>query len=191
MLTLLAALYLSGVLLGTVLYCVLDSEQLEVLNGIAGSFVADRLNQGFLQTLVHSFSGVFILLLVCFLLGFSAVSQLAELAVPMYSGLGVGASLAGIYSSFGLPGVGMSAVLVIPNAVVSGFVVIIAAREAFRMSGNVYTLLTGAEAVHEKIDVRLYFTKFVILCLILAAASMVNSLLALLFAELWSGLSGA
>lgn len=186
----LSALYFFGVLIGTVLYCTIDSEKLSVLDSLAGSFVAGRLYHTFWQTLVNSFSGAFLLLFVCFLLGLSAAAQPLELLVPLFRGMGAGASIAGMYSSYGFAGAGASVVLILPNAVATAFVMIIAAREAIRFSFGLYRAAFGRNATGEPMDIKLYFTKFVILCAILAVSSLVDSLLTFGLAGLWTSLLG-
>lgn len=190
LLTALSALYFFGVLLGAALYRTLDSGKLQVLDGIAGSFVAGRLYHTFWQTLVNSFSGAFLLLLVCFMLGLSAAAQPLELLVPLFRGLGAGASIAGMYSSYGLAGAGASAVLIVPNAVATAFVMIVAAREAIRFSFGLYRAAFGRNSSGEPMDIKLYFTKFVILCAILAVSSLIDSLLTFGLAGLWTSLLG-
>lgn len=187
-LTLLTGLYFAGVFLGVILYSSLDGENIAALNGITGSFVYGRLNHTFWETLVNSFSGAFILLLICFWLGFSSAAQPLELLVPAFRGLGAGVSLSGMYGSFGLAGVGMSAALIIPGAVLSAFALIIAAREALELSGSVFAAAFSRGSGGEAIDFRLYFTKFVILSVILAAAAVADSLATFLFAGFWTRL---
>lgn len=183
--SLLTLLYFAGVLMGTVLYGMLDDERLEFLNGMTGNFVSGRLNHTFWETLVNSFSGAFMLTAICFFLGFSAVAQPIEMLIPLFRGMGAGVSVAGIYSSFGAAGIGIAAVLAVPGAVISAFAVIIAAREALDLSGNVYTIAFGKGISGECIDFRLYFTKFVILCVILAVSSLAESVIALLTSGFW------
>lgn len=190
MLPLLTALYFFGALTGTVMYCTLESDKISVLDGLAGSFVEGRLRHTFWETLVNSFSGAFILLLVCFVLGFCVIAQPAELLVPFFRGLGAGASMSGLYSGYGLSGIGAAAVLIVPNAVATAFVMIIAAREAFRFSSGLYSAAFGKIRSDEPVDVRLYFTKFVILCTVLVISSLTDSLITFATAGFWSELLG-
>lgn len=190
LLLLLAGLYFFGAAAGTFLYCTLDIEKIKILDGIAGSFVSGRLHNTFWQTLVNSFSGGFILVLVCFIMGFCVIAQPAELLVPLFRGIGTGASIAGFYSGYGLAGAGAAAVLIVPNAVAAAFVMIIAAREAFYFSGGLYAAAFGKKSSADALDVRLYFTKFVILCTILAAASVLDSLITFATAKFWTELLG-
>ncbi len=170
--------------LGVILYGTLSGEQLDALNGLTGSFVIGRLNHTFWETLVNSFSGAFLLLTACFWLGFSA----AALLVPAFRGLGAGVSLSGMYGSFGLAGVGMSAVLIIPGAVLSAFALIIAARESLELSGKIFLSVFGRTVSGEAIDFRLYITKFVILLIILMVSSLADSLATFILAGFWTGL---
>lgn len=183
-------LFLLGVLIGTILYCSVDAESLYGLSRLSGSLIESRLGQTFLQTLVNSFSGAFILLLVCFILGFGAVFQPAEMLIPVFRGLGIGVSLSGMYSQFGLNGFGISLILIIPNGIISAIVLIIAVREAIRMSNSISNIVFSAKSGFEPLDYKLYFTKFVILSAILAVSSLADSLLTFLFAGFWTGLLG-
>lgn len=189
-LTMLAVLYFAGVLTGTILYCIPNGERLQIFDGITGNLISNRLEQSFGETLVSSFSGSFVLLLICFLLGFSAIAQPVELLVPVFQGLGAGVSVAGMYGNFGFAGIGISAVLVVPGAVISAFAIIIAAREAVNLSSSVCSSVWGKESSCNSIDLKLYFTKFVILCVILVAASLVESFITFLGTDFWVGLLG-
>lgn len=93
-----------------------------------------------------------------------------------------------MYGSFGLAGVGMSAVLIIPGAVLSAFALIIAARESLELSGKIFSSVFGRTSSGEAIDFRLYITKFVILVIILMVSSLADSLATFIFAGFWTGL---
>ena len=123
-------------------------------------------------------------------MGLSAAAQPIEVIVPIFRGMGAGVAVSGIYYSYGTSGIGIAAVLIIPGAVISAFAVIIAAREALDLSGKVYMSAVGKNTSGGQIDFRLYFTKFVILCVILAASSFADSVLTFLFAGFWTGLVG-
>lgn len=186
----LMVLFLIGVLVGTILYCNLESESLDRLSKLSGSFIDSRLGQTFIQTFVNSFSGTFMLLLACFILGFGAVFQPLEILIPVFRGLGIGVSLSGMYSQFGVGGFCTSLVLIIPNGIISAMVLIIAVREAIRMSNSIGNAIFSRKTVYEPVDYKLYFTKFVILSAILTISSLTDSLLTFLFADLWTGLLG-
>ncbi|MCL2054557.1 MAG: hypothetical protein FWG90_09045 [Oscillospiraceae bacterium] len=178
-------LFLIGVLFGTILYR-LNSESADKLSELAGSFIAGRLEQTFWQTLVNSFAGAFILLLVCFVLGFGAIFQPLEAMIPVFRGIGLGVSLAGMYSRYGAGGVGISLVLIVPNGVISALVLIIGVREAMRMSNSIGAIVFTRKSGFEPVDYKLYFTKFIVLTAILTVSSLADSLLTFLFAGFWT-----
>lgn len=186
----LMVLYLLGALIGTFLYCSPDIVSIENLSKFSGSLIDSRLGQTFLQTLVNSFSGAFLLLLCCFILGFGAIFQPVEIIIPIFRGLGMGVSLAGMYSQFGISGFGISLILIIPNGIISAIVLIIGVREAIRMSNSIGMVVFSQKSGFEPVDYRLYFTKFVILSAILVVSSLADSLLTFLFAGFWIGLLG-
>lgn len=190
LLVLLALLYFLGVVLGTVLYCTADTDKTDILDGIAADMILARSGQSFLEILVNSFSGSFVLLLICFFLGFCVISPPAEMLIPMFRGLGAGAATAAMYRMYGLHGAGVSALLIVPNAVLSAFVLIIAARESVRFSAALYSVSFGRETERERPDVRLYYTKFIILSAGLALSAMIDSALTLVSAGTWTSLLG-
>lgn len=182
-------LFCAGELVGAVLYCNSGVELPDSLEFISGSFLMGRAQNTFIHTVVNSFSGAFILLLVCFIMGFGAVFQPAEAAVPFFRGLGAGITLAEINGVFGVKGFLLSLAVAVPYAAVSGLILSVGAREALIMSCCTAQNIFGRE--RRDIDLRLYFTKFVILTGTLAAASAADGLLTFIFAGLWTRLQGA
>ncbi|MBQ7980143.1 MAG: hypothetical protein IJ305_00885 [Oscillospiraceae bacterium] len=178
-------LYFMGVITGAILYCFPPDGQAERFGTIAESFISGRFDKQFAEILVNSFCEPFVMLLICFLLGLSAVAHPAEYLVPVFHALGTGITLAGIYDLYGISGIGMSAVMIIPGTVISAFAVIIAVREALNMSSDVYSASFGKASAAAKINFRLYFTKFVILCAMVVAAAFAESILIFLFADFW------
>lgn len=178
-------LYFVGIVAGAILYCFPPDGQAERLETFAESFISGRFDRRFAEILVNSFSEPFAMLLICFLLGLSAVAHPAEYLVPVFHALGTGITFAGIYDLYGVEGVVMSAAMLIPGTVISAFAVIIAVREALNMSSDVYSASFGKISAAAKINFRLYFTKFVILCAMVVFSAFVESILIYLFADLW------
>ncbi len=190
LLVLLAVLYFLGVVLGTVLYCTADPDKTKIIDGIIGDMITARSEQSFREILVNSFSGAFLLLLVCFFLGYCVISAPIEMLVPMFRGLGAGAAAAAMYRMYGLHGAAASALLIVPNAVFSAFVLIIAARESVRFSAALYSSSFGRETERARPDVRLYYTKFIILSAGLALSALADSILTVVSEKTWTSLLG-
>ncbi|MBQ8176099.1 MAG: hypothetical protein IJ035_03565 [Oscillospiraceae bacterium] len=180
-------LYFLGIFTGAVLYCIPPDGQDGRFKVIAEDFISGRFDKEFAEILVNSFCEPFVMLMICFLLGLSAVAQPAEYLVPVFHALGTGVTIAGIYDIYGVKGIAMSAVMIIPGTVISAFAVIIAVREALNMSSDIYLSAIGKNPVTAKIDIRLYFTKYVILCAIAVVSAFVQSILIFFFADIWQG----
>lgn len=184
---LLMILFCTGELTGALSECVFYGNN--ILQKSAELFFRNRTGCTFIETLVNSFSGPFLLMLACLVLGFGAVSMPAELLVPFFHGLGIGAMLADINAVYGIKGTLLSAVFVLPFAVMSAFAVMTAARESFSMSVHLLKIMLGADK-SDKEGVKLYLTKFLVLFAVLAVLSFADSLVTYFFAGLWSGFLG-
>lgn len=188
LLMLLAAMYFLGVIFGTVLYCTANSAAAEEINSLAAGAVEARLCRSFWENVINSFSGAFLLLTVCFLLGFCTIAVPAEIFLPMFKGLGTGIAIAGMYGKYGVRGMAAAAVFVIPEAVMTSLVLIMASREAARFSAALYDAVFGRSAERGSPDAKLYFTKFVILCVCLAASSLIDGAITFVSAGTWTSI---
>ena len=184
-LTGITVLYFVGVLAGVILYSFPPSEYPGKFESVAENFISGRLNKEFAEILVNSFCEPFIMLLICFLLGLSAIAHPAEYLVPVFHGFGTGITLSGFYAEYDFKGIGMSAVMIIPGTVIFSFAIIIAVREAINMSSDICSAAFGKNGTAVQIDLRLYFTKYVILCAMIVAGAFAESILTFFFADLW------
>lgn len=177
----------AGVLAGALLYCNAHELYYSKLEVNTVSFIKKSFEYSFLQLAVNSFAGTFFLVLACFLLGFGSVFQPVELIVPFFKGLGLGVSLADIYYSLGFNGVVLSLILIIPNAVISSFSLIIACRESVRMSNSIKKILFGKSLDYNNVDFRLYITKFIIVTVIIGGSSLLDGAVTILFSKFING----
>lgn len=181
--------FCAGELAGAAAYCSCGSEGFETLEKIAELFFRNRLGCTFIQTVVNSFSGAFLLMLLCLLLGFGAVFQPVEAAVPFFHGMGIGVVLTEMNVTYGFKGMLVSALMILPYAAASAVMVIAAAREAVLMSCCVGKRIFG-RITNEETDVRLYLTKFLALFGMTAALSVADGILTYFFAGLWTRFLG-
>lgn len=184
-LTGIALLYFLGVLTGVVIYIFPINGYSEYFCAVTENFILCRLSKDFTEIMISSFCEPFILLLVCFLLGLSAIAHPVEYLVIVFHGLGIGVTLAEIYDNFNADEIVIAILMIIPGTVITAFAVIIAVREALNMSSDICSASFGRNGTGVKIDFRLYFTKFVILCAMIVAGALVESLFIFFLADLW------
>ncbi len=186
----LMAMFLLGEFVGTVLYCTVANEKLSDIDVLSVQFLHSRINCTFFETVINSFSGPFVLVLLCMLIGFGAIFQPAAILVPFFRGLGIGITLAEINSVYMYKGFALSLIMIVPYTVVSAVIIISAARESVLMSSGIGRKIFGADKGGTFIDFKLYFIKFLILIAVLAASSLIDSLLTFAFAGLWARVQG-
>ncbi len=179
----LMGILLAGVLAGTLMYCNIDEQHYQNIAAITGGLLENRMNYSFTEMLVNSFAGSFLLIVLCFILGTGPVFQPVELLIPVYRGLGLGILLADMYCSFGSYGIIISVLLILPNAVVSAFILLIAVRESIRMSNSVRKVVFKSDSSYSKIDFSLYFTKFIVIITILSLSSLADSVVTVFLSD--------
>ena len=181
---------LSGVLAGT-LICINSGESdFSKANTIISCFFSNRLGQTFIGTVVNSFSSTFVLLLICFFLGFGALFQPLEFAAVFFRGLGIGFTISEIIWLYRLQGLLAAAVLLIPYAIASSIIFIAAAKEALWMSNSIAGIVFFHSNQYSPVDYRLYMKKFIIMTILLVVISFADGIINYAFAGLWSGLLG-
>ena len=179
----LMGIMLLGVLIGTLTFCNMKSGDFSNLSFITQGFIKNRGEQTFIKTLLTSFYTSGLLALICFLLGFSAIAQPIEILVPLFRGIGLGTSIAYIYSCYGFKGFFIALIMIMPHAVISSIAIIIAARESMRLS-NLFTnkAMSSKNEGDLRSSIKLYLLKFVILFGIIAISALIDSILTFSFA---------
>ncbi|MDR0946920.1 MAG: hypothetical protein LBM87_04150 [Ruminococcus sp.] len=178
-LILLTAVFAIGVSIGVMLSIIYPESVEEAFLFISDGFLTETLGRSFIDTAVNSFTSAFTVLLLLFLLGFGAVFAPIMPLVLIYRGMGFGITLALMYISSGVRGVLMSLFTVIPFAVLSGLIHIIACRESMRMSASIFKV--SSKEGFLPVDYRLYINKFIIMCALILIAALIQSALSYVY----------
>lgn len=172
-----------GVAAGTLIAGNLSEGQSGTLSFIAQGFVESRANQTFLQTFTASFFSASIFLMAAFFMGFCAISQPLEILLPMFKGIGLGVSMARIYLEYGGKGALICLLMVLPAAIACSFVIIIASREAIKMSGTFLNALKVSDSEQSGRDIiKKYLLKFTVLIIASVFCALLDALLTWIFA---------
>ena len=172
-----------GELAGTIIYC---TGNIPGIIGFGTSFWSSRLGCTFIQTLVNSFSGVFLMLCCCFAAGICPFFQPVCAAIPAFRGIGIGIMLAELYADRGLTGIAATAVLIMPYSVASGLILAAGAKEAVIMSVGIFKSVYMKKNCSYHIDLKLYAAKFAFLASVLAAAALMDSFLTFFAGGIWA-----
>lgn len=177
-------LMIAGVLIGTLAFSFIKTSTLSDLNLVENDYLSMRENGGYIKILYSSLLNSSLLIIVLFLLGFCAIAQPVAVLVPVYKGLGFGATIAQIYSENGFHGFFMALILILPCALVSSYALFIGVRESLRLSNRFFSQAflnrrTETESINEY--VKLYAVKFLVLEAITAVSAAVDCLSSLVY----------
>jgi len=180
---LLLGIMLGGVLIGSLAFCNMNENAVGTISFISQGFMKTRASQSMLGIFMKSFLSASAPMLLIFVLGFCAVTQPIEFLVPFFRGLGLGASLAQIYSSSGIKGFLIILFLILPYAIISSFGVIIGTREAIRLS-NIFAgkAVSSANSEGMKSITKLYCIKFLVLEVVMIIGAIVDCAFSFIFA---------
>ncbi len=131
----------------------------------------------------NTFMSLFFFVLTAFLSGMSAIGQPVGILLLLYRGFGIGISTMSLYCQKGLSAVPAVVTLVLPKAIFSSAVSVLAVRELLRLSCRVMKFVTSGEStVSEEKSFRLYCVKFAVLCGMCVAISVADAVANYLFA---------
>lgn len=146
---------------------------------------ADAASMGFFRLSAVSFFPIALLLCAGCLFGFCAVGLPFEIALPALLGGYIGVGMSGIYRAYGAKGLGICAVFLLPQAVLSALSILAASREGIRFSASVGAAVFHAGPAPSIEQVRAFCVKYAACFAIVAAASGVQAASVLLFAKLF------
>ncbi len=177
-------LMIVGVLIGTLAFLFVKTSTLSDLNIVENDYLSMRQNGGYVSILYSSLLNSSTLIIVLFLLGFCAIAQPAAILVPIYKGLGYGATIAQIYSENGLNGFFSALILILPCALISSYALFIGVRESLRLSNRFFSQAflnrrSDSDTINDY--VKLYAVKFLVLEAVTAVSAAVDCLSSLVY----------
>ena len=174
-----------GEIIGTAVFCGNINDEALLIE----KFFYNRFELTFGQAVINSFAGVAGLVVICAVLGMGAFFHFAEFSVPLFYGLGSGILLAEFNYSYGIKGMMLGYLIIVPYIVVSAMIVVVAAREAVSMSNVMLNNLIGRKDFR-KINLELYITKYIILLMILFVSALADGAMNYFVLRLWLSVLG-
>ncbi len=166
-----AAVFLTGLLIGTLLVNRSSPETLEVLKAILGGYVEERAHQSFAGIVVSTFSSIFVSLLLLFFCGFCSISLPIIFAVPLFKGLGYGFSIGTLYAQYGTQALLYVSVLLFPAMFLGTLLLITACRTSTALSVTLFRSTLINSELADGVRIKRYcvkFSAFTVICLLIA-----------------------
>lgn len=149
-----------------------------------GEYTQSLQERSLLQNFWAAFSSIFLFLFAAYLLGFSSIGQPCILLIPLFRGLGLGSFMGYLYVEKGIAGIGYSILILLPYSLLALVTIVIGCREALRLSASLFrSALLGTGTPIGISALKLYHIKFLILCLFLLTAAVLNTICVFLFAR--------
>lgn len=155
-----------------------------------GFFLQDILStgaasKGFLSLAASAFFPVALLMCTAFLFGLCAIGTPFELLVPVIHGAWLGAAMACIDVKYGVKGLGICILFILPQALITALAVIVASREGIKLSWSVaMNVFKSAQKPLLK-KFKIYCYKYVICFLLLVIAAVIEALSIVIFANIF------
>ncbi len=146
---------------------------------------ASAASRSFIELAASAFFPVALLLCVAFLLGVCALGFPLELLVPIAHGAWLGSSMVCIDVQYGVKGLGICLLFIMPQAIITALAVMVACREGVRFSWSVALAVfrVGQSPLLEKF--RLYCYKYVVCFLFIVVASIIEAISIVMFAKIF------
>lgn len=139
------------IIVGIVFGAILANQAGIVKKSSFSFFVQDMLSKdvaskGFVSLFLSSFFSSAVLICAAFFLGLCAFGQPGILLIPVFKGAGIGLSMSYVYIQYGIKGMGICLLFLLPQAVLSSLSIIVACREGIRFSNTLAkTIFHGSQ----------------------------------------------
>ncbi len=135
----------------------------EIIRKVSEIFFKTRTEEDFATCFFSSvFSGGVFVIFLC-LNGFSAIGQTLSFFTVFLNGMGFGTAIVSLYFSMGTKGILFSLLLLVPTYIISGFLVLLSARESVRLSNRIFVLLIKGKSQNDGNIFSKYIKKFIII----------------------------
>lgn len=162
---------------GGILYATLTYESLRegesVMAALLTSQQAARASQTFLECFTNTLTTYAIYYAIALLAGLCAIGLPMILVLPFFYGMGIGYEVTFLYSEYQLKGVGYTAVMIAPAAIVFSIILIYAARESLNMSWDILGMIQDKK--QPEIPLKTYFKRYAVFAVCMVVSSVVFS----------------
>ena len=150
------------------------------LNG-TGFFIQDLLSQqtakrGFMASALSAFFPIAALLCAAFVLGLCAIGMPFEAVIVMLFGLWTGSCMSIVYTRYGIRGLGICLLFILPQTIINSVAVLVASREGFRFSTKVSKVIFKGEVTKLDLPIKQYCYKYIICFVLVIIASIIQAI---------------
>ncbi|MDE5584301.1 MAG: hypothetical protein K2J08_11445 [Ruminococcus sp.] len=169
-------------IIGGAVYAVKNSAESPLVHQY---FLPSHCGNTLYQVFKNTFLSLAVFIIVAFFMGISASGQPVGVAMLIYRGFGIGASVSAEYLGKGANALPSVAVLMLPECMTAVIISVLAVREIFRSANSLFVyLIQGSPHNNNENNFRLYCLKFSVLIAISAVISVITAILNYIFSGL-------
>lgn len=173
----------SGIIVGT-LFVIKDEESRFIVSGLINQhLIKNTVERSLIKVFTDSFLPLLFSLLIQVLCGLFAMGQPLSLLTLFHRGIAGGISAALIYINYGLKGFFIILIMLLPVLLFSMFILVLGARESIKSSNKILCFAFGKENA-QKVEIKLYIIKFIVLTVFALLCSVMDSALTYIFTGL-------
>lgn len=169
----------AGIAAGTI-FVISDPDKCYVTKPIFSQNLIKKSGMSFVGLFSNSFFSIELILIFQMLCGFFAVGQPLCVFTLFHRGAAGGISAALIYETYGIKGVLIILIMLLPTLVVNMYILVLGARESIKFSNILGNYAFGSRN-EAKADIKLYSIKFIVLTFFALICSAADSLLTYFF----------
>lgn len=173
-----AALFLAGMLIGTLLVGHASNDTRDLLQIILGGYFEQRQTQSFTAIALSTFSATTVALLILFFCGFCSIAQFIILLVPLFKGLGYGFSFGACYAQYGLQALPYVLLTLFPAMLLNTMLLLFACKTSFVLSMRMLHAAITPSEQSERLRMKRYCVKYgfyTAICMVIALLDAVLS----------------
>lgn len=147
--------------------------------------MAGAASKGFASLASSAFFPVSLLICVEFIFGLCIIGFPFEILMPVIHGAWLGAAMASIDIRYGVKGLGICLIFIIPQALLTSLAVMLACREGVRFSYSISRLVFTSKGKNLGASFRVYCYKYVVCFLLVGVASIIQALAIIIFSDIF------
>lgn len=179
----LTALFMCGLLLGSVSVKNADTEILEKIKELTESFILQKSSQSILQNFAASAGTDTLFILLSVMFGLCIIGEPVLWLLPLVRGLGIGLSSGYIYKTYNLQGVMYCLAIIFIPAMLSVAATIISCKESIITSKEIFNTLKENKPLNKPDYFKLFIIRNLILYGLMLFSSGLGSALTYFFAS--------
>lgn len=172
-----------GIIVGT-LFVIKDEESHFIASGFINQhLIKNTVERSLIKVFTDSFFPLLFSLFIQVLCGLFAMGQPLSLLTLFHRGIAGGISAALIYINYGLKGFFIILIMLLPVLLFSMFILVLGARESIKSSNKILYFAFGKKN-DQKVEIKLYIIKFIVLTVFALLCSILDSALTYIFTGL-------